>query len=382
MWRMSRTVASAPSRSALLTTKTSPISRMPALAAWMPSPMPGREQHDGRVGQAGDLDLGLADADGLDEDDVAAGGVEHPQRLRGRPRQAAEVAARGHRADVDLGVERVVLHPDPVAEQRAAGERRRRVDGEHADPLAARAEGADEGVRRRRLAHARAAGEADDVRACRLCGASAAITSRSAGWPSSTSEISRATARGDPALADSTRAGTSTVRRPRSALVRVGQARGTRTMRASPWPPPPQSAAAPTPPPRRLSSSARCRAMRAPDMPIGWPRAMAPPLTLTLSTSMPSSLAEARPTAANASLISTRSRSAGVMPSFSQALAMARAGCCCSVESGPATTPWAPISASQVRPELLGLGLAHDDDRGGAVGDLRGRAGGDGAVLG
>ena len=42
-------------------------------------------------------------------------------------------------------------------------------------------------------------------------------------------------------------------------------------MSASPWPPPPQSAAAPTPPPRRLSSSARCRAMRAPDMPIGWP---------------------------------------------------------------------------------------------------------------
>ena len=51
MWRSSRTVASAPSRSALLTTNTSPISRMPAFAAWMPSPMPGREQHDGGVGQ-------------------------------------------------------------------------------------------------------------------------------------------------------------------------------------------------------------------------------------------------------------------------------------------------------------------------------------------
>jgi hypothetical protein len=43
-----------------------------------------------------------------------------------------------------------------------------------------------------------------------VCGASAAITSRSAGWPSSTNEISRATARGAPALAASTRAGTST----------------------------------------------------------------------------------------------------------------------------------------------------------------------------
>ncbi len=41
MLRSSRTVESAPSRSALLTTKTSPISRIPALAAWMLSPMPG-----------------------------------------------------------------------------------------------------------------------------------------------------------------------------------------------------------------------------------------------------------------------------------------------------------------------------------------------------
>src|SRR5450631_245850 len=41
-------------------------------------------------------------------------------------------------------------------------------------------------------------------------GARADITSRNAGWPSSTNEISRATARGAPALAASTRAGTST----------------------------------------------------------------------------------------------------------------------------------------------------------------------------
>ena len=41
MCRRSRTVASAPSRSALLTTNTSPISRIPALAAWIPSPIPG-----------------------------------------------------------------------------------------------------------------------------------------------------------------------------------------------------------------------------------------------------------------------------------------------------------------------------------------------------
>ena len=87
------------------------------------------------------------------------------------------------------------------------------------------------------------------------------------------------------------------------------------------------------------------------------------------------------PTLANASLISTRSRSAGPMPSFSQALRIAAAGWDCRVESGPATTPCAPISASQRQPELLGLGLAHHDDGRRTVGDLRGRAGGDRAVL-
>ena len=49
---MSRTVASAPSRSALLTTKTSAISRMPAFTAWIASPMPGASSTTRGVGQA------------------------------------------------------------------------------------------------------------------------------------------------------------------------------------------------------------------------------------------------------------------------------------------------------------------------------------------
>ena len=110
-------------------------------------------------------------------------------------------------------------------------------------------------------------------------------------------------------------------------------------------------AAAPTPPPRRPSSRARCSAIRAPlALPTGWPRAIAPPLTLTLSGSRPSSRVETMPTAAKASLISTRSRSGRSMPSRSQAFAIARDGWVCSVASGPATTPCAPISASGVRP--------------------------------
>ena len=55
-------------------------------------------------------------------------------------------------------------------------------------------------------------------------------------------------------------------------------------------------------------------------------------------------------TAANASLISIRSRSATVSPALPSAWAMALAGCDCSELSGPATQPCAPISASTGAP--------------------------------
>jgi hypothetical protein len=90
-------------------------------------------------------------------------------------------------------------------------------------------------------------------------------------------------------------------------------------------------------------------------MPIGWPSAIAPPLGLTFSGSMPSSRVETMPTAAKASFSSTRSRSAGSMPSRAQAFWMARDGWLCSVASGPATTPCAPISASGVSPSSAAL---------------------------
>ena len=132
---------------------------------------------------------------------------------------------------------------------------------------------------------------------------------------------------------------------------------GTRKINADPCPPPPHSAAAPVPPPRRFNSSARCKAILAPDMPIGWPMAMAPPLTFTFDGSRPKVRVDAIPTAAKASLISMRSRAVGSRRSCAQAAAMALAGCCCSVESGPATTPCAPISASQSRPSSIALAL-------------------------
>src|SRR5436190_6925946 len=101
---------------------------------------------------------------------------------------------------------------------------------------------------------------------------------------------------------------------------------GTRRITASPCPPPEQIAAQPSPPPRRRNSWTRTPRMRAPDAPIGWPSATAPPLTLTLSSSMPRSLIELSVTEANASLISHRSMSDACSPAFSSAFFAADAG--------------------------------------------------------
>ena len=93
---------------------------MPALSACTSSPAPGHERHDRDVGGADDVDLVLADADGLDDDDVLAGGVEDERGFAGRAREAAEVAARRHAADEHAVVAGVRLHADAVAEDRAA----------------------------------------------------------------------------------------------------------------------------------------------------------------------------------------------------------------------------------------------------------------------
>ena len=71
--------------------------------------------------------------------------------------------------------------------------------------------------------------------------------------------------------------------------------------------------------PDRFISNRSVVRMRAPEAPMGWPMAMAPPLTLTLAGSRPSSLTTHRLWAAKASLDSIRSKSATVQPAFSSA---------------------------------------------------------------
>jgi hypothetical protein len=197
MCRSSRTVVSAPSRSALFTDEHVADLQDSGLRRLDPVAHPGGEQHDhgGRPVPATSTSLWPTPTVSTSTTSQP-GGVEHAQRLRRRPRQPAEVAAGGHRADEHARVGGVLLHPDAVAEQRPAGERRRRVDGEHPDPLPRRRGSPTSAVGRRRLAR-RPAHPVSPITCARPAyGASAAITSRSAGRASSTSEISRATARG------------------------------------------------------------------------------------------------------------------------------------------------------------------------------------------
>ena len=89
----------------------------------------------------------------------APGARQRPVRRDGRGR---------HRPDVDAGVQSVSLHPDPVAQQGATGERRAGVDGQHTDPPPLLPQRPDQGRRGRRLAHSGSPGQPDDVRSARI----------------------------------------------------------------------------------------------------------------------------------------------------------------------------------------------------------------------
>jgi hypothetical protein len=237
-----------------------------------------RQQDQGGVGEAGDRHLGLTDADGLDEDDVEARAVQHPDHLRGGGGQAAEVPARGHRSDVDAGVGGVLLHPHPVAQDGAAREGARRVDRQHRHPLALGAEGRDQGRGGGGLADARGARQSDH-----LGGAGAGRERRR-----HVAHLGAAVFHGGDESSQRPRVAVGGATRERVDVL----AQDTLSSNASPWPPPPHSAAAPSPPPRCLSSRARVRARRAPEAPMGWPSAMAPPLGLTISDDTPRSFVD------------------------------------------------------------------------------------------
>ena len=158
----------------------------------------GHEDEQHRVRHPRHLDLALAGADRLHEDDVLAGRVEQQQRLQRRLGEAAEVAARAHRADEDARVEEVIREPDPVAEQRPLRERARRIDGDDAGRLPEAPRVADERSDEARLADPGRPRDADRTRALRCPGRGRGRCRRRAASPFSTSEIARASARRSP----------------------------------------------------------------------------------------------------------------------------------------------------------------------------------------
>ena len=117
----------------------------------------GHEDHEARIRRARDIQLALADADGLDEDAIGAERIEHVAHLARGGGETAQRAARRERPDVHARIERDVLHADAVAEQRAAGERRRGIDADDADGEPLRAIVPREARRDRALSRARRA---------------------------------------------------------------------------------------------------------------------------------------------------------------------------------------------------------------------------------
>ena len=83
----------------------------------------GRGHDDRRVRRARDVDLVLADADRLDDDDLVARGIEDVDGIERAAREPAQRAARGHASHEHARVAADFAHPDAVAENRAARER-------------------------------------------------------------------------------------------------------------------------------------------------------------------------------------------------------------------------------------------------------------------
>ena len=275
--RRSRAVAAAPSRSALLTTSRSPISRIPAFAAWMPSPCPARAARQ-IVSAARRPDLALPDPT-VSTRTTSKPRAEQNATAWGAAADGPEVAAGRHRAYEDTGVEGVsdIRTRSPSSAPPLNGD-----DGSTAS-TATRWSAAPLHVwtarGRVRLADHGRAGQPDDVRVPGV-GCEQRHDLASAGAPSSTSD------RVAP-VAESTLAGLVDEVRDRI----VGPARGDHRDAHD------QGVALAAAAAQRGRTDAAAAAAELvdevsttrPRLPTGCPSAIAPPLTLTMSSAMPSS---------------------------------------------------------------------------------------------
>jgi len=123
-------------------------------------------RHDGqdRIGHFEDINITLTDTDRFNENDVEAGGVKHYYGLTRRACQAASLSACRHAANVNSRVQRMCLHSNAIAKERAACAGAADIDRQDTDRLALLAVGSDELIDDGALAGSRIAGHADDSR--------------------------------------------------------------------------------------------------------------------------------------------------------------------------------------------------------------------------
>ena len=122
-----------------------------------------RRDHHGGVGRLHDLELGLADTDGLEQASIAAGRIEEADRLACGGGEPSEVAASRHAADEYTGVERVPDHSHPISEDRPAGKGAGGIDSDDADLVSAGPPALDDLVAEGALAAPRGAGHPDNT---------------------------------------------------------------------------------------------------------------------------------------------------------------------------------------------------------------------------
>ena len=75
--------------------------------------------HDG-VGDINHVHFVLTDSNGLDKNHIVPRRLQYHRSVARRLSEPSMMSASGHAPDIDLAIERMLLHPDAVAEQGAA----------------------------------------------------------------------------------------------------------------------------------------------------------------------------------------------------------------------------------------------------------------------
>jgi hypothetical protein len=128
-----------------------------------------RDQDDDcRVCGFDNIQLGLADPNGFDDDDIFAKGVQEFDDTFGGVGEAAVVAARRHTADKYPVVEVVLLHANAVAQDGTAGKRAGGIDSDNAHCHAQLPHQGRQFVRHRTLAGSGRTGDANAIRLAQL----------------------------------------------------------------------------------------------------------------------------------------------------------------------------------------------------------------------